>query len=176
MNVVTEPAAKAPLVAVPRHWHAERDADNLLWLTFDKSDANTNTLSQDALAAFEAVLDELETDRPKGLVIRSGKANGFIAGADVGEFRGLADAAEVERLVLRGHAILDRLERLPYPTVALIHGFCLGAAWSWRSPAATGWRATTRGSACRKCGSASTRGSAEPPASPASFPRRRRWG
>jgi 3-hydroxyacyl-CoA dehydrogenase/enoyl-CoA hydratase/3-hydroxybutyryl-CoA epimerase len=78
------------------------------------------------LAAFEAVLDELETDQPAGLVIRSGKANGFIAGADVGEFRGLTDAGDVERIVLRGHAVLDRLERLPYPTVALIHGFCLG--------------------------------------------------
>ncbi len=126
MNVVTEPAAKTPPVAVPRHWHSRRDADNIHWLTLDKSGSSTNTLSQDVLAAFEAVLDELETDRPAGLVIRSGKANGFIAGADVAEFRGLKDAGEVERLVLRGHAILDRLERLPFPPVALIHGFCLG--------------------------------------------------
>jgi 3-hydroxyacyl-CoA dehydrogenase / enoyl-CoA hydratase / 3-hydroxybutyryl-CoA epimerase len=119
-------ALPASAVAVPRHWHGRRDGDNIHWLTLDKSDSNTNTLSQDVLAAFEAVLNELETHRPAGLVIQSGKANGFIAGADVGEFRGFTDAAEVERLVLHGHAIINRLEALPYPTVALINGFCLG--------------------------------------------------
>ena len=119
-------SAKTTPVAAPRHWHGRRDGDNIHWLTLDKSDASTNTLSQDVLAAFEAVLNELETHRPAGLVIQSGKANGFIAGADVSEFRGLTDAAEVERLVLHGHAILNRLEALPYPTVALINGFCLG--------------------------------------------------
>jgi 3-hydroxyacyl-CoA dehydrogenase/enoyl-CoA hydratase/3-hydroxybutyryl-CoA epimerase len=122
----TTPAPKTPPVAVPRHWHSRRDGDNIHWLTLDKADASTNTLSQDVLAAFQSVLNELEENRPAGLVIQSGKANGFIAGADVGEFRSLTDAAEVERLVLRGHAVLDRLERLPFPTVALIHGFCLG--------------------------------------------------
>jgi 3-hydroxyacyl-CoA dehydrogenase/enoyl-CoA hydratase/3-hydroxybutyryl-CoA epimerase len=120
------PASKTPPVAVPRHWHSRRDGDNIHWLTLDKADATTNTLSQDVLAAFQTVLNELEENRPAGLVIQSGKANGFIAGADVGEFRSLTDAAEVERLVLRGHSILDRLERLPFPTIALIHGFCLG--------------------------------------------------
>ena len=126
MSMTAEPPAKASPVSVPRHWHGRRDGDNIHWLTLDKAGSGTNTLSQDVMAAFDAVLGELETDRPAGLVIRSGKANGFIAGADVGEFRGLTDAGEVERLVLRGHAILDRLERLPYPTVALIDGFCLG--------------------------------------------------
>lgn len=122
------PAARngATPLAVPRHWHGQRDGDNIHWLTLDKADASTNTLSQDVLAAFDAVLDELDANPPAGLVIQSGKANGFIAGADVSEFRGLTDSAEVERLVLHGHAILGRLEALPYPTVALINGFCLG--------------------------------------------------
>jgi len=110
----------------PRHWHGMRDDANIHWLTFDKADAGTNTLSQDVLAALDAVLDELEADPPAGLVFRSGKENGFIAGADIEEFRGLTDIPRVEELVRRGHAIVDRIERLPYPTVALIHGFCLG--------------------------------------------------
>jgi len=125
----TKAAASEPArtpVAAPRHWHGERDADNIHWLTLDKDGASTNTLSQDVLAAFDSVLDELAANPPAGLVIRSGKANGFIAGADVSEFRGLRDPGAVEQLVRRGHAILDRLEALPYPTVALINGFCLG--------------------------------------------------
>ncbi len=113
-------------VATPRHWHIHRDEDNIHWLTLDRSDASTNTLSQDVLAALDEVLNDLDKDRPAGLVIRSGKANGFIAGADVGEFRRLKDPDDVEQLVLRGHAVLNRIEKLPFPTVALIHGFCLG--------------------------------------------------
>ena len=112
--------------SVPRHWHSERDANNIHWLSLDKSDASTNTLSQDVLAALDVVLDELQTDPPSGLVIRSAKPNGFIAGADIDEFRGLSDPARVEELVLRGHAVIDRLDGLAFPTVALIHGFCLG--------------------------------------------------
>lgn len=118
-------AANRPVTSA-RHWHGARDDANVHWLTLDKADAETNTLSQDVLAALDAVLDELEADPPAGLVFRSGKANGFIAGADIAEFRGLTDSARVEELALRGHAIVDRIERLPYPTVALIHGFCLG--------------------------------------------------
>ena len=119
-------AAPAGPVTSSRHWHGERDDANIHWLTLDKANAATNTLSQDVLAALGTVLDELKTDPPAGLVFRSGKANGFIAGADIEEFRGLTDSARVEELVLRGHAVIDRIERLPYPTVALIHGFCLG--------------------------------------------------
>ena len=114
------------VVAEPRHWHGERDAENVHWLTFDKTGSDVNTLSQDVLAAFGVVLDELDANPPAALVIRSGKSNGFIAGADIEEFKGLTDSGEVEALVRRGHAIIDRLEALPYPTVALINGFCLG--------------------------------------------------
>ncbi len=128
-----EPATKTPksksvraTVASPRHWHGERDAKNVHWLSLDKSNSGTNTLSQDVLAALEVVLDELDADPPAGLIIRSAKPNGFIAGADISEFQGLSDPDRVVELVRRGHAILDRLEGLSYPTVALIHGFCLG--------------------------------------------------
>ena len=33
---------------------------------------------------------------------------------------------QVEALLTRGHAVLDRLDRLPLPTIAVIHGYCLG--------------------------------------------------
>ena len=72
------------------------------------------------------MLDKLERDRPRGLVIRSAKPGGFIAGADIAQFRGVTDAAQIEALLTRGHAVLDRLDRLPLPTVAVIHGYCLG--------------------------------------------------
>ena len=52
--------------------------------------------------------------------------SGFIAGADVNEFRGATDPRPVETAIGRAHAVIDRLEALKIPTVAVIHGFCLG--------------------------------------------------
>ena len=78
------------------------------------------------LAELDAVLAEIEKSRPRGLVIRSAKAGGFVAGADIAQFKGVTDPASVEALLTKGHAVLDRLDRLPLPTVAVIHGYCLG--------------------------------------------------
>src|SRR5207249_11598224 len=58
--------------------------------------------------------------------IRSAKKSGFIAGADVNAFRGATDSSAVETEIGRAHAVIDRLEALRVPSVAVIHGFCLG--------------------------------------------------
>jgi 3-hydroxyacyl-CoA dehydrogenase/enoyl-CoA hydratase/3-hydroxybutyryl-CoA epimerase len=102
------------------------DEDGIVWLLFDKQGASANTLSEDVLVELDAALARIERDRPRGLVIRSAKPGGFIAGADIGGFRGITDPAKVEAELARGHAVLDRLDRLPLPTVAVIHGYCLG--------------------------------------------------
>jgi 3-hydroxyacyl-CoA dehydrogenase / enoyl-CoA hydratase / 3-hydroxybutyryl-CoA epimerase len=117
-----KPAASGPY----RHFKLTRDADGVAWLLFDRENASANTLSADVLAEFDTVLVGLESERPTGLVIRSAKASGFIAGADVNEFRGATDPAAVEAQIARAHAVVDRLEAVKFPTVAVIHGFCLG--------------------------------------------------
>src|SRR5580700_7080410 len=108
------------------HWRMRNDVDGVAWLLFDKKDASANTLSEDVLTELDAVLTMVSQLRPTGLVIRSAKPGGFIAGADIGGFRGITDAAKVEAELARGHAVLDRLDQLPLPTVAVIHGYCLG--------------------------------------------------
>jgi 3-hydroxyacyl-CoA dehydrogenase/enoyl-CoA hydratase/3-hydroxybutyryl-CoA epimerase len=108
------------------HWSLIRDTDGLSWLTLDRAGATTNTLSKAVLGEFNAVLDQLQADPPKGLVIRSGKPNGFIAGADVDEFSDIGDAQAGRALVQRGAETFDRLAGVGYPTLALIRGFCLG--------------------------------------------------
>ena len=117
-----KPAASGPY----RHFRLTRDADGVAWLLFDREGASANTLSADVLTEFDTVLAALESERPTGLVIRSAKAGGFIAGADVNEFRGATDPAAVEAQIARAHAVVDRLEAVKFPTVAVIHGFCLG--------------------------------------------------
>jgi len=108
------------------HWKLTRDADGLAWLALDRAGTPTNTLSKAVLEELNAVLDALQADPPKGLVIRSGKANGFIAGADVAEFGDIRDATVARALVQRGWDTFERLAGVPYPTLALIRGFCLG--------------------------------------------------
>lgn len=109
-----------------RNFKLTRDSDGIAWLLFDREGTSANTLSASVLEEFETVIAALEQDRPAGIVIRSAKPSGFIAGADVNEFRGVTDPREVESQMARAHAVVDRLEALKVPSVAVIHGFCLG--------------------------------------------------
>src|SRR5438270_7890123 len=109
-----------------RNWRLAHDEDGIAWLALDKAGASANTLAVDVLNELDKVLASLEKNVPKGLVLRSAKPSGFIAGADIGEFRGLTDAAVVEERLSEAHAVVDRLDRLGAPTVAVIHGYCLG--------------------------------------------------
>ena len=109
-----------------RHWRLERDGDGLGWLTFDRADASTNTLSAAVMEELRAMLAELAAAPPRGLVIQSGKDNGFIAGADVDEFGQLESVDDATALVRRGWDLFNELAHAPYPTLALIRGFCLG--------------------------------------------------
>src|SRR5713101_6502338 len=109
-----------------RHWKLQTDRDNIVWLSFDKEGASTNILSAEVMAELDRVLDELRAQNPRGLVIRSGKDSGFIAGADIEEFTKIKDADEAMRLVKRGWDLYNKLEALPFPTLALVNGFCMG--------------------------------------------------
>ena len=74
-----------------KHFKLARDAEGVAWLLFDRAGASANTLSAEVLEELDNVLNVVESDRPTGLVIRSAKSSGFIAGADVNEFRGATD-------------------------------------------------------------------------------------
>jgi len=108
------------------HWSWSTDDDGIGWLTLDKQGASTNVLSGDVLAGLYEILDEIESASPKALVVRSGKRNGFVAGADIKEFTTLEGPEEAFDLVRKAQYVMDRLEALPFPTVALINGFALG--------------------------------------------------
>lgn len=108
------------------HWRLERDADGLAWLTFDRAGSAVNALSADTMAELATVLDALDAQPPKGLVIRSGKPTGFIVGADVNEFAELNTPEQGRALVARGWNLFNRLAAVRYPTLALIQGHCLG--------------------------------------------------
>jgi 3-hydroxyacyl-CoA dehydrogenase/enoyl-CoA hydratase/3-hydroxybutyryl-CoA epimerase len=109
-----------------RHWTLDRDGEGFAWLTLDRKGASTNSLSAEVLEELRSALSDLAAAPPKGLIIRSGKDNGFIAGADIDDFERVKTVDEALAIVKRGWDIFNELAAAPYPTLALIRGFCLG--------------------------------------------------
>ncbi|WP_224406927.1 3-hydroxyacyl-CoA dehydrogenase NAD-binding domain-containing protein [Afifella sp. IM 167] len=103
-----------------------RDAEGVEWLLLDMPGRSVNVVDQSMLEELDGILGELERNPPKALVIRSVKPSGFIVGADIKMFDGLKSAGEVEEALGKAHAVVDRLEKLSFPTAAIIHGNCLG--------------------------------------------------
>jgi 3-hydroxyacyl-CoA dehydrogenase/enoyl-CoA hydratase/3-hydroxybutyryl-CoA epimerase len=121
---------KVEALAIPpgpwRNWRLARDEDGIAWLLIDKHGSSANTLSEEVVHELGDVLGAIEHDPPKALVIRSAKRGGFIAGADIGEFRGSVAPTDIEGRLKGAHDVIDRLDRLKLPTIAVIHGYCLG--------------------------------------------------
>ncbi len=107
-------------------WSLERDSEGIAWLTLDKPGTSANVLSSGVLRELATILQPLAQNPPAGLVVLSGKKSGFIAGADINEFTGIASAEDGYALIRSGQQVLDALEALPCPSVAAIHGFALG--------------------------------------------------
>ena len=107
------------------HWRLRRDDNDILWVLFDKHGSRTNTLDTEVLKEFDHILDSLGDKPPKALVLRSLKAGGFCAGADISQFQNYGQD-ETRALLRQGHEVLDRLEALRHPTIAVVHGHCLG--------------------------------------------------
>lgn len=108
------------------YFRIEQDQENIVWLHLDMPDSGANVLTADALAGLERALDEIKALMPKGLVLLSDKKSGFVAGADVKAFAQVQDVSEAATQIRHAHAVFQRLENMACPTLALIHGYCLG--------------------------------------------------
>jgi len=108
-----------------KHWRWEKDREGLVWLTFDKQGESANTFSKDALQELGSSLGAIASEKPRGLVICSAKEN-FIAGADVEEFTRFKTPEEALAFVRLGWDTFQQLADLPFPTTAMVNGFCMG--------------------------------------------------
>jgi len=96
-------------------------------LCLDLEDSNVNILSFEVLKALDTKLDELyKADDIEVLKITSAKEGVFIAGANISEIEDLRDEEEAYALVREGQRILSKISALPYPTIAIIDGACVG--------------------------------------------------
>ncbi len=97
-------------------------------LTLDQPGSKVNTLGQAIVGEVESAVAQLLTRTDlRGLIFRSGKPGNFIAGADLRELGGAKpDPEQTKKLVQRGLNVVATLEKLPFPTIALIDGACVG--------------------------------------------------
>jgi 3-hydroxyacyl-CoA dehydrogenase/enoyl-CoA hydratase/3-hydroxybutyryl-CoA epimerase len=134
-----------------RDWRFTVDVQGIAWAVFDRAGESQNSFSRRALEELGAIVEAVEKgvreQAVRGLVFISGKEKGFIVGADVREFEQLTDERQVIESVTLVNSYLDRIERMPVPVVACIHGFCLGGGLELAL--ACHWRIATRDDATR---------------------------
>lgn len=96
-------------------------------VTFDLPHESVNKISKAVGWELEDLLQRLANDEPvKAIVLRSGKPDSFIAGADIEEFVQLRSVEEAVRLSKDGQLLMQRIADSPKPIVAAIHGACVG--------------------------------------------------
>lgn len=111
--------------AAIRYEAADARGVGVVWI--DVPEKKVNTLSVALMPQLEAVFAEAAGDgKLRALVIASGKPSGFIAGADIDDLNDVTTAARGTELSQAGQQAMDRLEGFGKPTVAAIHGDCLG--------------------------------------------------
>ncbi len=109
------------------NWKLETDNDQILWLYADRKNSSVNTLNSEVISELADIVENIAKDSSlKGVIIASAKKQGFIAGADIEQFTKFKDEQEAFELVRGAQIVLNNLETLKIPTVAMIDGFCLG--------------------------------------------------
>ena len=109
-----------------QHWQLQRQ-ENIAWLYFDRKKCAVNSIDKNALIELKSLLTTIEKDKSiHGLIITSGKADGFIVGADIQTISFLSSEKEIFDFIRLGQLVFEQLAALKIPTVALIKGFCLG--------------------------------------------------
>jgi 3-hydroxyacyl-CoA dehydrogenase/enoyl-CoA hydratase/3-hydroxybutyryl-CoA epimerase len=126
---VTSSTAPSRTAAPALTWEVD---DGVAVVVLDLKGQPVNVISRavkdEFLACFAALAEDANV---RAVAFLSGKADNFIAGADIEEFVTLGSAAEAERLAAEGQEMLDRVARFPKPVAAGIHGGCLGGGFEF---------------------------------------------
>jgi 3-hydroxyacyl-CoA dehydrogenase / enoyl-CoA hydratase / 3-hydroxybutyryl-CoA epimerase len=109
-----------------KHWRLEQDVDGFLFVYINRAREAVNSLSRAMLLELETIIDAVTSNPVEGLCFISAKSSGFIAGFDIREFDKFRSAADILPDLEYANTALSRIEKLPFPTVAAIDGFCMG--------------------------------------------------
>ena len=104
--------------------------DHICVLTFDRPNSAANIFDFDTLVELDQHLSAIEMDSSlRGVVVTSAKENIFIAGADLNSLAKTDNPAHLSKLIRLGQDTFNRLAGLKVPTVAAIHGACVGGGY-----------------------------------------------
>jgi 3-hydroxyacyl-CoA dehydrogenase / enoyl-CoA hydratase / 3-hydroxybutyryl-CoA epimerase len=113
-----------------KDWRFSIDGEGIAWALFDREGESANSLGRRPIEEIQAIVEKVEAEARsktvRGLVLMSGKDKNFIVGADIREFESFTTEQQVIDSLKPVNAMLDRIERLPVPVVAAIHGACVG--------------------------------------------------
>ncbi|HET7755423.1 MAG TPA: enoyl-CoA hydratase-related protein [Anaeromyxobacteraceae bacterium] len=107
--------------------------ENLLWrvedgvgiVTFNRPKV-LNAMNARTFVDLEQLLDAVERDATvRALVFTGAGDKAFVAGADIAAMAQMGPV-EARRFAETAHRLIERLERLPIPTIAAVNGFALG--------------------------------------------------
>ena len=111
-------------------WRLSVDYEGIAWALMDREGERVNSMGRRLTEELGEIVEWAETaaihGEIKGLVLMSAKSTDFLVGADIREFSSFATEQQVKEVVKATLGLLDRIEKLPIPVVAAIHGFCLG--------------------------------------------------
>jgi 3-hydroxyacyl-CoA dehydrogenase / enoyl-CoA hydratase / 3-hydroxybutyryl-CoA epimerase len=108
------------------HWRTSVDDGGIVTLTLDRADSSVNAISREVLDELAQIVERLAIEKPAGVIVHSGKASGFAVGADIKEFVHYAEQDTVLENIRHGQRVFESLARLSCPTVAAVHGACMG--------------------------------------------------
>jgi 3-hydroxyacyl-CoA dehydrogenase/enoyl-CoA hydratase/3-hydroxybutyryl-CoA epimerase len=110
-----------------QNFEVTTDDRGVTTVTLDVHDRPVNVINREVMQELDQIVHDLEnSEHIKMVVFRGGKESGFLAGADVAAIAKIQSASEAMRLIELGQTLLQRIEWLPMPTIAVIHGPCLG--------------------------------------------------
>jgi 3-hydroxyacyl-CoA dehydrogenase / enoyl-CoA hydratase / 3-hydroxybutyryl-CoA epimerase len=113
-----------------KDWRFSIDGEGIAWAIFNREGESANSLGKRPIEELMAIVERVEAEarakNVRGLVLMSGKEKNFIVGADIREFENFTTEQQVIDNLRPVNAMLDRIERLPVPVVAAIHGVCVG--------------------------------------------------
>ena len=84
-----------------------------------------NALNSQVLDEINTILDEIDLENTRALILTGAGEKSFVAGADIGEMSSLTKA-EGEAFGKKGNDVFRKLETYPIPVIAAINGFALG--------------------------------------------------
>jgi len=108
------------------HWKTGLGDDGIVTLSLDREGSSVNAISRAVLNELEQIVERLAIEKPAGVIIHSAKPSGFAVGADIKAFLEYAKNDTVLENIEHGQRVYDALAKLPCPTVAAVHGACMG--------------------------------------------------